>query len=81
MRLPEDLPVESTKTSVQTDPKAEETVDGSHQAALALVDEFRSLQRTEEEENLLDEFDDFQREHQFRLNSPHAPRNASRLIP
>ncbi len=69
IRLPEDFPPGPAEVIVQADPSTERTLDGSRQAALTLVDELRSLQRTEEEENLLDEFDDFQREHPFRLTS------------
>jgi len=69
VRLPEDFPPGPAEVIVQADPSTERTLDGSRKAALALVDELRSLQRTEEEENLLDEFADFQREHPFRLTS------------
>lgn len=69
IRLPDDFPSGPAEVIVLAGSAPKSSLEGSQRDMLFALDELRTLQRTEEEERLLDEFDQFRQEHPFNLSS------------
>jgi hypothetical protein len=69
VRLPEDFPSGPAEVIVLAEPPEAKTRDEIRQQQLALIDELRHVKRSEEEERVLDEFEEFRRTHPFRIES------------
>lgn len=69
IRLPDDFPSGPAEVIVLAGPIPKSPLEGSQRDMLLALDELRTLQRTEEEERVLDEFDQFRQEHPFNLSS------------
>lgn len=69
VRLPENFPSGPAEVIVLSEPPQTTTLEAVRRDRLALIDELRHRERTEEEERVLDEFEDFRRSHPFRLDS------------
>jgi hypothetical protein len=69
IRLPDDFPSGPAEVIVLAAPKAKDFLAESQRDMLLALDELRTLQRTEEEERVLDEFEQFRQEHPFNLSS------------
>ncbi|HEV2855735.1 MAG TPA: hypothetical protein VHC97_23310 [Thermoanaerobaculia bacterium] len=65
IRLPDDFPSGPAEVIVLAGPAQE----NSRRDMLLVLDELRTLQRTDEEERVLDEFEQFRQEHPFNLSS------------
>ena len=66
INLPSDFPPGSGELIVLA---SDETEGGHREQALAAIAELRSIQLTDEEKQVLDDFEGFRREHPFSLHS------------
>lgn len=69
IRLPQDFPTGPAEVIVMPEPATRTIPDEPRQSLLAVIEDLRSRQRTKEEEEVLEEFDEFQREHPVSLRS------------
>lgn len=69
IRLPDDFPPGPAEVIVLAAPKAKNSPEGSRREMLLALEELRTFQRTEEEERVLDELEQFRQEHPFSLSS------------
>lgn len=71
LRLPEDFPAGPAEVIVLAHPVGSEPqkLSSAQERALANLEELRSLRLTQEEEEVLDQFESFRREHPFHLSS------------
>lgn len=66
--LPDDFPPGPAEVIVLASPSGKSAVAGNRDLGLVL-DELRSFQRTEEETRVLDDFEEFRRDHPVNLSS------------
>jgi hypothetical protein len=68
IRLPEDFPSGPAEVIVLASPDAE-ALSRSRQGMMKALQELRDLELTPDEERVLDEFDEFQRQHPINFSS------------
>jgi len=69
IRLPEDFPEGPAEVIVLAGSPEEKTDEQTRQQMLQFLQRLRTLQRTPEEERILDEFDEFRRQHPIDFTS------------
>jgi hypothetical protein len=70
VHLPDDFPAGPAEVIVLAGQQSSErAADRPHQPTLAVLEELLSFEATPEEDKILEDFESFQQEHPFRLNS------------
>lgn len=69
IRLPEDFPAGPAEIIVLASPSRERMDDQTQENMLRVLRKLRTMKRTPEEERILDEFDEFQRQHPIDFSS------------